>query len=89
MHNRQRTRHALMLALLMAGSLVFFGCPGKPSDAELQQLAALKEEYASLQREVTNKEREKADLEKKLADLNAKTKKCNDDQQVVKQRLAK
>jgi len=49
----------------------------------------LKEEVASIQKDTATKEQQKAGLEKEVAEKNAKLKKCNDDQQVVKQRLAK
>ncbi|MFN0157838.1 MAG: hypothetical protein ACKVRP_07185 [Bacteroidota bacterium] len=74
--------------LLLSSSLVLVGCSSSPSEEELRQLNELKDQAASLQREVTAKEQQKSSLDKEIADKNAKIKKCNDDQQVVKQRLA-
>jgi septal ring factor EnvC (AmiA/AmiB activator) len=87
MERTKRTRASLAMALLVSSSLLFFGCPSKPSAEELKQLNDLKEEYAALQKELSAKEKQVADLEKEVADKNAKLKKCNDDHQVVKQRL--
>ena len=80
---------ALLLALLFSSSVVLVGCSSSPDEAQLKQLNDLKEEYAALQKESAAKEAEKAALEKEVAEKNAKLKKCNDDQQVVKQRLGK
>ena len=55
----------------------------------MKQLNDLKEEVASLQKEVAAAEQQKSALEKEIAEKNAKLKKCNDDQAIVKQRLAK
>ncbi len=74
---------------LLASSLVLVGCSSSPSEEELRQLNELKDQAASLQRDVTSKQAQKSALEKEVADKNAKIKKCNDDQLVVKQRLAK
>lgn len=74
---------------LLASSLVLVGCSSSPSEEELRQLNELKDQAASLQRDVTSKQQQKSALEKEVADKNAKIKKCNDDQLVVKQRLAK
>ncbi|HEX9007155.1 MAG TPA: hypothetical protein VF889_07665 [Bacteroidota bacterium] len=55
----------------------------------MKQLNDLKEEVAALQKDQAAKDQQKATLDREMADKNAKLKKCNDDQQVVKQRLAK
>ena len=80
---------SLVLAILLSSSLLLVGCSSKPNAEEMKQLNDLKEEYAALQKETATKEARKAALEKEVAELNAKLKKCNDDQQVVKQRLGK
>ncbi len=80
---------ALCSALLLSGSLMLFGCSSSPNEEQMKQLNDLKDEVASLQKEVSAKEQQKAALDKEIAEKNAKLKKCNDDQQVVKQRLAK
>ena len=80
---------ALLLTLLFSSSVILVSCSSSPDDAQLKQLNDLKEEYAALQKESSAKEAEKATLEKEVAEKNAKLKKCNDDQQVVKQRLGK
>ena len=80
---------ALLLALLFSSSVVLVGCSSSPDEAQLKQLNDLKEEYAALQKESAAKEAEKASLENEVAGKNAKLKKCNEDQQVVKQRLGK
>lgn len=74
-------------ALLAAGSLVVSGCSSSPDEEELNQLNALKEEATSLQNEVAKKEQEKAALEREIAEKNARLRKCNEDQQIVRQRL--
>jgi septation ring formation regulator EzrA len=53
----------------------------------MKQLNDLKEEYADLQKEQSSKEQQKAALDREVAEKDAKLKKCNDDQQVVRQRL--
>lgn len=89
MQRLHRTFLTLGMALLFSSSLVLVGCSSSPSEEEMKQLNDLKEEYATLQKEVAAKQQQKANLDKEVADKNAKLKKCNDDQQVVKQRLAK
>lgn len=79
----------LFLALLFSSSMILVGCSSSPDEAELKALNDLKEEYAALQKDSASKEAEKAALNKSIAEKNAKLKKCNDDQQVVKQRLGK
>ncbi|MBM2845008.1 MAG: hypothetical protein HW407_320 [Bacteroidetes bacterium] len=75
------------MTLLFSSSLILFGCSSSPDEAELKQLNDLKEEYAALQKESADKEAQKTALDREIAEKNAKLKKCNDDQQVVKQRL--
>jgi len=76
-----------VMTFLFSSSLVLFGCSSSPDEAELKQLNDLKEEYAALQKEAADKEAQKGTLDREIAEKNAKLKKCNDDQQVVKQRL--
>ena len=80
---------SFVAALLLSSSVLIVGCSSKPDAEEMKQLNDLKAEYASLQKETTTKEQQKATLEKVVAEKNARLKKCNDDQQVVKQRLGK
>ena len=87
MARSKRSVLALLLALLFSSSVILVGCSSSPDEAQLKQLNDLKEEYAALQKESSAKEADKAALEKEVAEKNAKLKKCNDDQQVVKQRL--
>jgi peptidoglycan hydrolase CwlO-like protein len=89
MHKFTRTVSARALAILFAGSVVFVGCSSSPDEAQMKQLNDLKEEVSTLQKDVSAKETQKADLDKQIAEKNAKIKKCNDDQAIVKQRLAK
>ncbi len=77
------------MTFLVSSSLVLLGCSSKPDEEQMKQLNDLKEEVASLQRDVSSKDQQRASLEREVAEKNAKLKKCNDDQQVVKQRLAK
>ncbi len=84
-----RTVTAFCATFLLSGGLMLFGCSSSPSEEQMKQLNDLKDETASLQKDVTAKEDQKAALDKEMAEKNAKLKKCNDDQQVVKQRLAK
>ena len=79
----------LAAGFLIAFSVVLGGCSSRPDSEQMRQLNDLKEEYASLQREVTTKEQAKSTLTREVADKNAKLKQCNDDQQVVKQKLGK
>jgi peptidoglycan hydrolase CwlO-like protein len=89
MQKLNRTVTARALALLFAGSVVLVGCSSSPDEAQMKQLNDLKEEVSSLQKDVSAKEAQKGDLDKQIAEKNAKIKKCNDDQAIVKQRLAK
>lgn len=89
MHTFNRTVAARALAILFAGSMVLVGCSSSPDEAQMKQLNDLKEEVSSLQKDVSAKEAQKSDLDKQIAEKNAKLKKCNDDQAIVKQRLAK
>jgi septal ring factor EnvC (AmiA/AmiB activator) len=89
MQKLNRTVTAQALAILFAGSFVLFGCSSSPDDAQLKQLNDLKEEVSALQKDVAAKEDQKGALDKQIAEKNAKLKKCNDDQAIVKQRLAK
>jgi hypothetical protein len=84
-----RTVTAFSLALLFSGSLVLVGCSSSPDEAQLKQLNDLKEEVASMQKDLSDKEQQKGALDRDVAEKNAKIKKCNDDQAIVKQRLAK
>jgi hypothetical protein len=89
MTKSSRTFTALGVTLLFSGSLLLAGCSSSPDDAQLKQLNGLKDEVTALQKDQSAKEQQVASLEKEVAEKNAKLKKCNDDQQVVKQRLAK
>ncbi len=89
MQKINRTVTARALAILFAGSVVFVGCSSSPDDAQMKQLNDLKEEVSALQKDVAAKEDQKSSLDKQIAEKNAKLKKCNDDQVIVKQRLAK
>jgi len=42
-----------------------------------------------MQKDLSDKEQQKGALDREVAEKNAKIKKCNDDQAIVKQRLAK
>lgn len=77
------------MTLLLSGSLLLMSCSSSPDEAQLKQLNDLKDEYATLQKEQSAKEQQKAVLEREVADKNAKLKKCNDDKQVVQQRIGK
>lgn len=79
----------LAMALLFSSSLVFMSCSSSPDEEQMKQLNDLKDEYAALQKDQSAKEQQKAALDKEVAEKNAKLKKCNDDQQVVRQRLGK
>jgi len=89
MHKLNRTVTAQALAILFAGSVVLVGCSSSPDEAQMKQLNDLKEEVATLQKDVAAKEDQKSTLDRQIAEKNAKLKKCNDDQAIVKQRLAK
>lgn len=89
MRTLNRTVIALCGTFLLSGSLMLSGCSSSPDEAQMKQLNDLKDEVASLQKDLTAKQDQKAALDKEIAEKNAKLTKCNDDQQVVKQRLAK
>jgi septal ring factor EnvC (AmiA/AmiB activator) len=88
MHKLARMVTVFGVTLLLSSPLALVGCSSSPDEAQMKQLNDLKAEVASLQKEVGDKEQEKASLERQVAEKNAKVKKCNDDQQIVKQRLA-
>jgi septal ring factor EnvC (AmiA/AmiB activator) len=79
----------LAVTLLLSSSMALVSCSSSPDEEQLKQLNDLKEEYAALQKEQSAKEQQKATLDREVADKNAKLSKCNDDQQVVRQRLGK
>jgi len=91
--NPMRTLNRMVIALcgtlLLSGSLMLSGCSSHPDEEQMKQLNDLKDEVASLQKDLSTKTDQKAALDKEIAEKNAKLKKCNDDQQVVKQRLQK
>ena len=87
MNHMHRKVTVSVMAFLFAGSLMLTGCSSSPDEAQLKQMKDLKDEVSSLQSSIAAKEQEKANLDKEVADKNAKLKKCNDDQQIVKQRL--
>lgn len=89
MQNITRSVTLLAVAFLFSSSLMLVGCSSSPDEAQLKQLNDLKEEVSALQKDIAAKDQQKAALDKEIAEKNAKLKKCNDDQQVVKQRLAK
>lgn len=89
MKGRTLSFMTLVFVLLVTSSMFIAGCSSKPDAEQMRQLNTLKDEYAALQREVATKEQAKATLERELAEKNAKLKKCNGDQEIVKQRLAK
>lgn len=82
-----RTGFGVLLGLALMASLA--GCSSRPDEEELKQLDALKAEVASLQRDISNKEQQRGTLGREVADKDARMKKCNDDQQTVRQRLGK
>ncbi len=89
MYKLNRKVTTIGVTLLFSGSLLLFGCSSGPDEAQMKQLQTLKDEVAQLQKEIKEKDGKKAELDRIIAEKNAKLKKCNDDQQIVKQRLAK
>jgi septal ring factor EnvC (AmiA/AmiB activator) len=89
MRKTHRALPLLLAVLLVPGIFVMSGCSSSPSEEEIMQLNNLKEEYASLQKELAALTQEKGALEREVAEKEAMLKKCNDDQQVVRQRLGK
>jgi outer membrane murein-binding lipoprotein Lpp len=77
------------MALLFTGTLFLGGCSSSPDEEQLKALQTLKDEVAQLEKEIKDLEAKKSDLEKTVAEKNAKMAKCNADQEIVKQRLAK
>ena len=88
MHKLTRMVTVFAVTLLLSVPLALVGCSSSPDEEQMKQLNDLEAEVASLQKEVQDKEQDKASLERQVAEKNAKIKKCNDDQQIVKQRLA-
>lgn len=80
---------SLCVTLLLSGSLALVGCSSSPDEEQMKQLNDLREEVAALQRDLAARDQEKGNLDRQIAEKNARLQKCNDDQQVVKQRLAK
>ena len=89
MRTLSRTVVVGALAFLLTAAGAFVGCSSSPDEAQMKQLNDLKDEVASLEKQVASAEQQKSALDKEIAEKNAKLKKCNDDQAVVKQRLAK
>lgn len=89
MRNLARVVTISGVALLFLSSIALFGCSSNPSAEEMKALNDLKAEISSLQNEISSKEQQASSLEKDIAGKNQTLKKCSDDQQVVKQRLAK
>ncbi len=85
----KRKVSVLAVALLFSSSMLFVSCSSSPDEEQMKQLNDLKDESAALQKDQSSKEQQKAALDKEVAEKNAKLKKCNDDQQVVRQRLGK
>ena len=55
----------------------------------MRQLTTLQDEVASLQKDAATKDQQRATLEREVAEKQARLKKCQDDQQVVRQRLGR
>ncbi len=89
MRTLNRAVTALGMTLVLSGSLLLAGCSSSPDEAQMKQLNDLKDEVAALQKDVSAKDQQKSALDKEIAEKSAKIKKCTDDLQVVKQRLAK
>jgi chromosome segregation ATPase len=89
MSTSKRTVITIGMTFLVTGSLFLYGCSSSPDEQQLKALQTLKDETAQLDKEIKEKEGKKGDLDKVIAEKNAKLKKCNDDQAIVKQRLAK
>jgi len=79
---------AFGVALLFSSAVMLTGCSSGPDEAQLKQLEDLKGEVASLEKEVAEKEKQVGQLRDEVAKKEAKLQKCQDDQQIVKQRLA-
>ena len=88
MIRRSLTIITLSLAIVFA-SIFIAGCSSRPDANQLRQLDDLKAECAALQNNIASKEQAKASAERENAEKNARLKKCNDDQQIVKERLTK
>lgn len=89
MRKTNRVASLVLVGLFVPGLFLMSGCSSSPSEEEMQQLNNLKEEYAALQKELAALSQERGALEKELADKDAQLKKCNEDQQVVRQRIGK
>jgi len=84
-----RTVITMGMVLLCSGSLFLYGCSSSPDEEQLKALQALKDETSQLEKQVKDLEAKKSELDKTIAEKNAKLAKCNADQEIVKQRLAK
>jgi uncharacterized protein YcfL len=89
MRTLSRKLTSIGVTLLFVSSLILVGCSSKPSEAELKQLQDLKDEVTRLEKDLKTQEQQAATLEQEVAAKNSMMKKCNDDQQIVKQRLVK
>lgn len=84
---QRRTGFGVLLGLAFMASVA--GCSSRPDEEEMKQLDDLKSEVASLQRDISTKEQQRGTLDREVAEKNARIRKCNDDQQTVRQRLGK
>ena len=69
--------------------MLLAGCSSRPDEEQMRQLTTLQDEVASLQKDAAAKDQQRATLEREVAEKQARLKKCQDDQQVVRQRLAR
>ena len=76
-------------ALLCGGMMLLAGCSSRPDEEQMRQLTTLQDEVASLQKDAAAKDQQRATLEREVAEKQARLKKCQDDQQVVRQRLGR
>ena len=77
----------LLLAMFLAGGLMFSSCSSSPSEEELALLKQLQDQARSLESDLSKKQAEKADLEKQLAEKNGKLQQCQSDQEAVKKAM--
>ena len=77
----------LGMAVLFSVALVLSGCSSEASVEQLQKIKELETEKATLEQTVRTKETEKSSLESEFNSLSSKLNNCNQEQEIVKQRL--
>lgn len=85
--NPMRRNVLILSGVLMASSLVLWGCSSSPSKDELKQLETTQAEITSLTQKESALKREKASLRQTIDNRKATLKTCQDDMTAVELKL--